>query len=142
MESMYLPTFPNIFGLKLQLLLQIFFALGIFLVLAFLLWYFIVKCRGRKKLYKQLEHLQFQASRLGKQMLAQKIGDSEGKQLLVFFIEYLERFATNASYHSIDQLLAQHGFEDGEIESMMKVLYQSGHLEEKIREKIQLTTNK
>jgi len=39
-------------------------------------------------------------------------------------------------------LLAQHGFEDGEIESMMKVLYQSGHLEEKIREKIQLTTNK
>lgn len=120
----------------MQLLLQIFFSVGIFLVLVFLLWYFVVKYRARKKLYKQLTHLQSQASYLGKQMLAQKIKESHGKQSLLFFIEYLERFTHNQPYSSVQQLLSQHGFNEAEIESMSKVLYQDGHLEEGIKKKI------
>gem|GEM_PF-6928160 len=98
--------------MKSQLFLQIFFSLGIFLVLAFLLRYFVVKYRARKRLHTQLAHLQSQASHLGKQMLAQKIKESHGKQSLVYFVEYLEQFTSNSPYHSVPQLLSQHGFDE------------------------------
>jgi len=122
--------------LKSALLLNIFFAIGIFLLLVFLLRYFVVKYRGRKKLYKQVEHMQSQATRLGHHILAQKIGESQGKELVVFFIEYLERFTTNMPYASVPQLLAQHGFDQEEIDSLLKVLYKGGHLQETLKTKI------
>ena len=87
--------------------------------------------------------MQDQANSLGRQMLTQKMHEFEDKWLLVFFIEYLERFTTYMPYASIDQLLAQHGFEAHDIEVMMNVLHKHQHLPTEIKNKVlsKLTVN-
>jgi len=87
-------------------------------------------------MYKQIFHLQSQATHLGKQMLVQKIKEAKGQTLCVLFVEYLERFWVDVSYSSVQQLLAQHGFDQEEIDCFVRVLYQGGDLEVGVEKKV------
>jgi hypothetical protein len=85
--------------------------------------YFRLKYRRRKNLFQQVDHIDQQAHDLGKQILIQKIQKSLGKNKLILFIEYLEKFVTNKPYANISQLLVLHGFTQQEAEECEKALY-------------------
>lgn len=78
------------------------------------------------------------AKELEKQLFLQKIRKSLGKELLILFIEYLERFVTNEPYANLLELLIPQGFTHKEAEELSEVLYTekklSKHLETKIAE--------
>jgi len=88
---------------------------------------------------KQIDYLQSHALHLQQQMLTQKMQNVAGQALCVLFVEYLERFAINTPYSCVQQLLAQHGFDQDEIDSFVGVLYQGGNLDAGIERKMKLT---
>ena len=105
METIYFPALPTIFGLKLQLRLQIFLFSVIFFGIIVMLWYFVIKYRRRKQLHQQMDNMKQETVALNQKMLLNKMSESDGKLFLILYIEYLEKFTTNKSYSSIEELL-------------------------------------
>jgi hypothetical protein len=136
MESLYMPAVPIISSLKWQFYAQIFISILILCILFVLLWYFVAKHRRHKKLVQQLHYIQSQSSHLEKQMLIEKIKKSESKDVIVFFLEYLERFAIIGKYYSVDEILAKNGFDSNEIEKINKILYVNAALGQQLKAKI------
>lgn len=141
MEYFYAQAFSNVYGLKIVRLLRVGFAFLIVVIVGGWLWYVIVQYRRRKKLLQETSKILEQANAFSQQMLVQKIRESEGKIQLVLYIEYLERFTTNESYHGVAELLWQHGWDDAEVENIVAVLYKNAVLDDKLKEKIFLSLN-
>ena len=96
---------PNIEGMRFLWYLKVIGLVLVFGVCLFFLMYFVVKYRRGKQLFTILRRHDQQAQVLEKQMLVDKILKSSGKQKLVLYIEYLERFVTMASYAGLSELL-------------------------------------
>ena len=70
------------------------------------------------------------------QLMLQKIFKSSDKELVVLFIDYLERFVTNNHYANVDELLLSCGFSQSEAEDIQKVLYMDAPLSTSLEVKI------
>jgi hypothetical protein len=76
------------------------------------------------------------------ELILQSIRKGSGKELVVLFIDYLERFVTNSHYANIAELLLSYGFSDKEVKEIEMVLYVHGKLEKSLEEKIKTTIKK
>lgn len=127
---------PNIEGMRLWRYIQMIGIVLLFGVCLFLVLYFRIKYRRRKALFQQLDHIDQQAQDLGKQLLIQKIRKTLGKDKLILFIEYLEKFVTNTPYANLSELLSPQWFTHAEAEECEQTLYTdkefSKHIEHKI----------
>ncbi len=96
---------PNVEGIRFLWYLKVIGFVLVFGVCLFFLLYVLIRYRKGKSLFTILEQHNHQAQRLEQQMLVEKIVKSSGKEKLVLYIEYLERFVTIASYASVSDLL-------------------------------------
>ena len=92
---------PNIEGMRLSWYIQIFAVLVVFGVCLFFVMYFILHRRRSQQFAHQLDDLRDTSARLSQQMLIKKLVASSGKNKVVLFIEYLERFVTIPSYANL-----------------------------------------
>lgn len=127
---------PTIFSLKMKLYFQIFSVIIVLVIIGLCLWYSIFKYKLRKKLLHNISNIKSQSKKLEKDILINKIKESDWEQMLIYWIEYLERFSMWRKYHSIDEIFSQNWFNSKEISKITKVLYSGASLDTNLRDKI------
>jgi len=127
---------PNIAGMRLWWYIQIFGIALLFWICLFFVLYFWSKYRKGKKLSHQLENFDHRAQDIQRELVLQKIHKSSGKDLVILFIDYLERFITSKHYANLSELLALHWFTVKEAEELAEVIYTDKKLSKQLEEKI------
>lgn len=123
MSELSFLAIPNIDGMRLWWYIQIFGIAIVFGICLFLLIYFFLKYRRAKSLSRQVALFDRHSQDLGKQLLIQKIQKSSGKDKLVLFIEYLERFITSDTYANLWELFHAQWFSAEEIQVFERAIY-------------------
>lgn len=85
---------------------------------------------------KQLHIFNHYSKEMEQELIIQRIRKSSGKELVVLFIDYLERFVTNNHYANIAELLLSCGFNKSDVEDIEKVLYMDTLLSKSLETKI------
>lgn len=122
---------PNIEGMRLWWYIQIFGICIIFGMCLFFVVYSWLIYRRKQKLVHQSDDFDQQAQDLNQTLLRQNIKKSTGKNKLILFIEYLERFITTdatgarpvQAYANLWELLLPQWFTPAEVEEFQLVLY-------------------
>lgn len=114
---------PNIEGMHMWWYIQIFGIVILFGICLFFILYFLLKYRRSQALLHKADIIDHQAQDFGKQLLIQNIQKSSGKDKLVLFIEYLEKFVTLGTYANLSQLLHTQWFAAHHIQEFEQVIY-------------------
>lgn len=114
---------PNIEGMRMWWYIQIFGIVILFGICLFFLLFFLLKYRRSQVLFHKANIIDHQAQDFEKQLLIQNIQKSFGKDKLVLFIEYLERFVTLDTYANLSQLLHTQWFAVHHIQEFEQVIY-------------------
>ncbi len=123
MEKFYYPTLPNFAGLKRDLYLEIFFTLLLMWVCIWLFIFFLIKYTRRKALQKILTDIQAQTKNLDKYNFQQKLIESDEKQQVILFIEYLNKFYKLKPSSDFQWLLSSIWISDKDSDKISQFLY-------------------
>lgn len=104
MEDFFLLAVPNIESVRFFWYLKVIGLLLVFGVCLFFLLYFVVIYRREKDLSKTLRSCSQQSHILEKHMFVERVAKSAGKQKLLLYVEYLEKFVTMAPYANLSEL--------------------------------------
>ncbi len=133
---------PNIEGMRLAWYIQMVGILLLFGVCLFFVLYFRLKRRKGKQLVQHLHTFDARAKEIEKELLLQKIRESSGKELVILFVDYLERFVTSNHYANIAELLLSCGLIDKEIKDIEMVVYADEKLSPSLENKLKtMVTN-
>lgn len=116
----------------------------LFGVCFFFVVYFWIKYRRERQLLRHLTTFDHRTQALEKDLFLQKITSASGKQCVVLFIEYLEKFVTSdatgvrplQAYANLSELLVPQGFTEKEVEALEHVLYADTTLSKDLKIKI------
>jgi len=136
MSDIVFLAIPNIEGMRILRYLKVFGSVSLFGVCLFIFVYIWKHYRQQKKRIVQFTRFDEESHLLQKHLLLQKIATTWGKELLILFIDYLERFVTLDSYSSISDLLLSLWYTSKEIQKMEHVLYANQKLSEHLESKI------
>ena len=123
MEKFYYPTMPNISGLKLDLYFWIFLVLILLWLSIGLLIYFIIKYKRRKEVERLLSDINSQTYNMDKSNFQQKIMESDSKEQVILFIEYLHKFHTIQPSSNFEELLSSVGINPKDAYKISVCLY-------------------
>lgn len=144
MSDFSLLAVPNIAGMRLGWYIQLIGILILFGFCLFFLIYSLQMYRRNTKLLHDSEALNLQSQDMLRQLSIHNIHKASGKEKLILFIAYLEKFVTNRptnqsqdTYANITELLSAHGFNPKETEECAHVLYTNHRLSQHIVDKIE-----
>lgn len=94
MSDLSFLAIPNVAGMHMRWYIQIFFVALLFGISLFLLLYVWVLYRRNRSLVRKLAVFDQKTQELSQQLMQSKILKASGKEKLVLFIAYLEKFIT------------------------------------------------
>lgn len=127
---------PNIEGMRVVRYIKVVWSVLLFGVCLFFVLYFWISYRKGKQLFRQLDSYDQRAQVLERDLVLQKIRKSSGKDLLILFIDYLERFVTSKHYANISELLVSQWFTAKEADEFAEIVYTDKPLPKDLEHKI------